>query len=313
MDRYGFIARRVLHLIPLLLGIVFLVFLLEKLTPGDPGRVILGFHASPAQVRNLDHRLGLDQSVIAQYFQYLGHVVRGDLGQSIRENVPVSQIITSRLPVTLLLVGLGSLFSLAISIPLGVIAARRPDGAVDQSVRFISTLGLTMPPFWVGILLIAGVALPTGLFPVAGYGTGAAQHLRALVLPAITLAIAIAPVQIRSLRAGLIETRRSDYVAMARSVGVRPSRVVWRHELPNAILPVITIVTVAVGYSLFGAVVIEQVFGLPGLGAAMLNAVSQEDFPVVQGVTLVFALVVVFVQLFCDILYTVIDPRIEIR
>jgi peptide/nickel transport system permease protein len=313
MGRYGFIVRRLIHLIPLLLGIVLLVFLLQKVTPGDPGRLILGFHASEGQVRHLDRTLGLDKSIVVQFVDYVGHVVTGNLGQSIRQNVPVATLIGSKLPITLLLVGIGSLLSLMISVPLGVLAARRPDGPTDHIVRLISTIGLTMPPFWVGILLIVGIALPTGLFPVAGYGVGFAQHLRSLVLPAIVLAIAIAPVQIRSLRAGLVDVRQSDYIAMARSVGVRSVRISWRHELPNAILPVITILTVAVGYSLFGAVVVEQIFGLPGLGQGMLNAVSQDDFPVVQGITLVFALIVVAVQLLSDVLYTLIDPRVEIR
>lgn len=313
MGRYRFLARRLLQLIPLLLGIVLLVFLLLKVTPGDPARLILGARATPEQIAGLNEELGLNDPVPVQYLTYLGDVVTGDLGDSVRQRIAVSDIIKERLPVTVWLVALGSLVSLLIAVPLALLASRKPDGAADHGVRIFSTVTLTMPPFWVGILLIAFVALPTGAFPVAGYGDTFAEHLRSLALPALTLGIALAPVQIRSLRAALVDVRRAEYVAMARSVGVGRRRVALHYELKNAVLPMITILTVAIGYSLFGAVIIEQTFGLPGLGQGMLTAVSQRDFPVVQGITLVFALIVVAVQIASDVLYTLIDPRVEIR
>lgn len=313
MGRFAFARRRALQTIPLLFGITLLVFLLLKVTPGDPARLMLGARASERQVEELRHRLGLNDPFLVQYVRYVGRVATGDLGTSIRMEEPVTSVIAQRIPVTIWLIGFGSLFSLLISIPLGVIASRRPDGVLDHMIRGFSLLGLTLPPFWLGIVLIVFIALPTGWFPVSGYGVTLGQHVRAMVLPGLTLGIALAPILVRSLRSALIAIRESDFINMAKSVGVRPWALVWKHELPNAVLPLITLLAVSIGYELFGAVVIENTFGLPGLGQAMLQAVSERDYPVVQGITLVFAVMVVLVHLVADLLYTLIDPRVEIR
>jgi peptide/nickel transport system permease protein len=311
--RGTYVAKRLLQTIPLILGVLLLVFLLLEVTPGDPARTVAGPRASEAEVQQVREDLGLDKSLPERYFSYVQDAVTGDLGTSIRQRIPVTEVIGDRFSITIALIFFGSLFGLAISVPMAQWAARRKDRAPDHFVRAFSIVTLTMPAFWVGILLLVLVALPTGAFPISGYGETIPDHVRALVLPSLTLAISLAPLLIRSLRAEFISVRESDYVALARASGISPLRVALRHELPNAILPAITIVAVSVGFLLFGVVVVEDTFGLPGLGSAMTAAVDDNDFPVIQGITLVFALIVIAVYLVADILYTLIDPRVELR
>lgn len=313
MGRYAFIVKRLLQTIPLLLAVVLLVFLLIQVTPGDPARLSLGPRASEAEVADLRGELGLEDPLPQQYVRYVGEVAKGDLGESIRKDVPVSSLIGDRLGVTLALLLGGTLVALVIAVPLAQYAARHRDRAGDHIVRAVSLTALTMPPFWLGILLLVLIALPTGWFPISGYGDTFGEHVRALVLPCLTLGISLAPVLARSLRSALIGIEGSDYLAMARSVGISRRRLAWRHEMPNAILPVVTLLGVSAGYALFGTVVIENTFSIPGLGHEMLSAVDERDFPVVQGITLVFALIVVLVHLTVDVLYVLIDPRVEIR
>lgn len=313
MGRGGFVVRRLLQTVPLLLGVLFLVFVLLHLTPGDPARTIAGPRASPAELERVRENLGLDQSLPRQYVDYVGSAITGDLGTSIQLDRPVTELIGDRLPVTLALLASGGTLALLIAVPLAQWAARHRDGLPDHAVRAFSLLALTMPAFWLGILLLILVALPTGWFPISGYGDTFTDHLRALVLPSLTLGIVLSPLLIRSVRSELIDVRESDYIAMARASGIRSWRLALRHELPNVILPSITLLSVEIGWLLFGVVVVENTFGLPGLGQAMSNAVVEKDFPVIQGITLVFALAVVLVYLAADILFAVIDPRIELR
>jgi peptide/nickel transport system permease protein len=313
VSRSAYAAKRLLQLVPLLLGILLLVFLLLKITPGDPARVILGIRASDAQLDALREQLGLNDPLVVQYIHYVGRVLHGDLGRSIRTGQPVTAIIGERLPVTLWLLAMGSMFAVLLAIPMAMIAAMRQDRGPDHAVRGATLLGLTLPPYWVGIILIAFIALPTGAFPVSGYGTGFSGHLQAMILPSVTLAVALAPVLVRSLRARLIEIEDADYISMAYAVGISERRVIWRHAFPNGLLPLITLLAVEIGFALFGAVAIETTFSLPGLGQGMVDAVNNRDFTVVQGITLVFALLVVLVHLLADLAYTVIDPRVELR
>ncbi|MCC6222502.1 MAG: ABC transporter permease [Thermoleophilia bacterium] len=313
MVRFAFIARRLAHLAPLLLGIVFLVHLLLAITPGDPARVILGLRASQADIEALRAELGLDDSLPVQYGHYLADVAQGDLGTSIRSDRPVRGLIADRLPVTLWLMAAGSLFALLFAVPLALLAALRRDRVADHLARGFGLAALAMPSFWVGIMLIVFVALPTGAFPVAGFGDSLPEHVRAIVLPGITLGLALSPLLVRSLRSELIAVFDADYIAFARSLGVSRVRIVLRHALRNALVPVITILAVQVAYMLFGAVVVETTFALPGLGQAMTEAVATRDFPVVQGVTLVFAVLVVLVHLLADIVHALVDPRVELH
>jgi peptide/nickel transport system permease protein len=221
--------------------------------------------------------------------------------------------ILARAPVTLWLIGAGIVFSLLISVPLAVLAASRRDGLADHVVRLVSALGIGMPMFWVGIMLVTLVALPTGWFPVGGFGTTLAGHLRSMVLPGLTLGIAMAPPMIRGLRASIVDVLGSDYVSFGRSLGTTGLRMQRRFVLRNALPPVVTLLAVQSGYFLFGAVVLETAFALPGMGEGMVLAAVNRDLPLVQGYTLLFALAVVLVYLVADVVNVLLDPRVAIR
>jgi peptide/nickel transport system permease protein len=313
VSRSAFIVRRLVQTIPLLLGVLLLAFVLLQVAPGDPARTVAGQRASPEELDRVRAELGLDDPLPAQYLNYVADTIRGDLGTAIRKKIPVTEVIVDALPVTLALIGLGAILSLLLAVPLAHWAASGRDRAPDHAVRGFSLLTLTMPTFFVGILLLVFIALPTGWFPVSGYGDSFTDHLRALVLPSVTIAIALAPLLVRSMRSEFIGILNSDYVAMARASGIGGRRMLFRHQLPNAVLPTITLLAVSVGYLLFGIVVVEVTFGLPGLGSEMANAVDGRDYPVIQGITLVFALIVVLTSVAADILYTLIDPRVELR
>lgn len=289
------------------------MFLLLDITPGDPARTVAGLRASPEAVEVVRERLGLDENVVVRYGRYLGDLAQGDLGRSNRGGTDVTAIIGDRLPVTLWLLAAAALLSVAISVPAATLAARTRDRLADHGVRLMSLVALNMASFWVGYMLLRFVALPSGWFPVGGFGGSTLERLRAIFLPAATLAVGIAPILIRSLRSSMIDVLESDYVSAARSVGVRGGRLVRRHVLRNALIPTSTLLASQLGYLLFGAVVVEFAFDLPGLGDAMVTATSRRDFPVVQGITLVFALTVVGINLLADIVHTVLDPRVKIR
>ena len=313
MSRSRFVLRRLLQAIPLLLAITFFVFLLLKIAPGDPARLVAGVRAPEERVAEIRDDLGLDDSVLEQYVAYLGRVFSGDLGESIRAQEPVTDIIADSAPVTLWLVVAGTVMSLLMSLPLSILAARRPDRGADQTIRGFSLFGLTMPPFWIAIVLLVAVALPTGWFPVGGFGDSLGDKVRSIFLPGLTLAISLAPLQIRSMRSAVIDVLNADYVSVAHALGVPERRLLRRHVIRNALPPTVTILALQLGYVLFGAVVIEQAFALPGLGRAMVQAAAQRDFAVVQGLTLLLAVVVVVINIVADIVNSMLDPRMSLR
>jgi peptide/nickel transport system permease protein len=309
--RYRFVAVRVAATVPLVLIVLFVVFVLVRFVPGDPVRGLLGLRATPQLVHQLNAEMGLDQPVLPGFVDYVGRISHGDLGTAIKAGKPVSELIAQRSEVTLWLVVAGSLLSLLISVPLAVLGALRRDRPADHAVRAVSVLGLTMPPFWLGLVLVTLVALPTGWFPVSGFGETTVDKLRAIALPALTLAVGLAPIQIRALRSSLARVWRSDFTDALRAVGVPPWRLFWRHVIPNAVVPVITVLAVQVSGLLFLTVVIENTFALPGLGEALVTAVAQRDYAVVQGITLVSALAVIGTQLLADIAHAALDPRVS--
>jgi peptide/nickel transport system permease protein len=313
VSRFSFIGRRLLQTIPLLAAILFVVFVLVRLAPGNPARAQLGLNATPARVAALNSEFGLDQPLLEGYFSYLGKALHGDLGNSVKAQVPVAKIIAQRVGVTLWLLVGSLLVSLAVSVPLATVAALRRDRAVDHTIRTASVLGLSIPTFWLGLVLVSFVALPSGLFPVSGFGHGFGGHLHSIALPALVLAIGIAPIQLRALRVSLIGVLECDYIAAARALGLSERRVLVRHVMPNALSASLTLLAAQVGVILFGEVIVENVFALPGLGQAMVQAVIQRDYPVVQGLTLVAALLVVAANLLVDVLYVALDPRVELR
>ncbi len=312
MSLAGYAARRLLQMIPIAFGVTLLVFFLIHLVPGDPARTMLGTHATPQRVAELHAQWGLDKPLPVQYWRFLERLVQGDLGSSLFYSVPAGRLVVERLPVTLWLIGLGTLLSVAIAVPLATIAAARRDRPTDHIVRAVPLVGLGFPQFWIGIMLLLAFALNTGrAFPVGGYGEGFFGHLHSMFLPALTVALAISPILIRSLRASLLEVLESDYVATARSKGLPERRVLVRHALRIAVISMVTVLGVNIGFLVGGTLVVEQVFALPGVGQLMINSIFQRDFPVVQAVTLAFAVMVVLVYLITDVIHALLDPRVR--
>lgn len=311
MRRGGYVLRRVLQAVPTVLGVTVLVFFMIHLVPGDPARAQLGPRATPELIAGLHHRWGLDQPLWDQYLLFMKRLVGGDLGDSFFYHAPATTLIAERIGATLFLVVLGTLLTVVLTIPLAIAAAVNRGKLADQIVRAVPLVGLGMPTFWIGIVLILVFALNLRWFPVGGYGEGFGGHLSSMFLPALTVAIAISPLTIRSLRASMLEVLEADYITTARAKGLGSRRIIVKHVLRNALLPTLTILSVNVGYLVGGAVIIEQVFAIPGIGSLMLDGISNRDFALVQGITLVFASLVVAVNLLTDISYSLIDPRVR--
>lgn len=312
MDRLAYTLRRTAQMLPVLLGVTVLVFFLVHLIPGDPAATILGVRATPDLIAALHRRWGLDQSLPAQYWLFVKRLLHGDLGTSFFYRTSVGSLVADRTPVTVFLLLYASILSLLMAVPLALLAATRKDGLRDQIVRAIPVVGLGMPPFWTGIMLVLVFAAEVfHIFPVGGYGHGALGHLESLFLPALTIAIGIAPILIRSLRASLLAVLEADFITTARSKGLPERRVLVRHALRNAIMSMLTVLAVNLGFLVGGTVVIEKIFALPGLGGLMFDGIANRDFAVVQGVTLVFAILVVVVNLTSDIVYSLLDPRVR--
>jgi len=308
----AYVFRRLLQLLPIALGVTVLVFFLIHLVPGDPATTILGNQATPHRIALLRHQWGLDRPLYVQYGKFMGRVVHGNLGDSLFYGVSAGHLVVQRLPVTLWLIGFGTLLSIGLALPLAALAARNRDRVPDHLVRVVPLVGLGFPPFWLGIILLLVFGLHLGRpFPVGGYGSGFVGHLHSMFLPALTVAFAITPILIRSLRASLLEVLESEYVTTARSKGLPERRVLMRHALRNAVVSTVTVLGVNIGYLVGGTLVIEQVCSLPGIGQLMINSINERDFPVVQAVTLVFAVMVVIVYLLSDVVHALLDPRVR--
>jgi peptide/nickel transport system permease protein len=304
--------KRLVSLIPVLFGISLIVFFLIRLIPGDPATTLLGSHATPDAVRELRSQLGLNRPLWSQYLTFLGHLVHGNLGYSYVYTSSVTSLIGTGLPTTLWLLVSATVFTVLIAVPLAVLAAARRNGIIDNIIRAIPVVGLGLPSFWLGIMLILIFGLKLGWFPVAGFGNTFSGHLRGIVLPGITIALALSPILIRSLRASLIDVLSSDYIVTARAKGISSSRVVFGHALRNAAVSSITVLGVNIAYLTGTTLVVEQVFSLPGIGQQMINSILGRDFPTVQGITLVFAIMVVVVNLLTDVTHAVLDPRVQL-
>jgi peptide/nickel transport system permease protein len=313
MNRLSFVGRRLLQLVPVALGVTLIVFFMIHLIPGDPARTLLGQHATPRAIAILHRQWGLDRPLPSQYWLFMDRLLHGNLGQSLYYTSPVLTLIFGRAPATLLLLAYATILAILISVPLATTAASKRNGVRDHVVRVIPLVGLGMPQFWVGILLIYALALKAHAFPVGGYGNGFGGHLRSLFLPSLTIAIAMAPVLIRSLRASMLNVLGAEYVTTARAKGVLGVRLLVRHVLRNAVIPTVTVLGINLGFLIGATLIVEDVFALPGLGNLMINAIFQRDFPVVQGVTLVFAILVVLVNILTDVSYALLDPRVSFK
>ena len=309
MGRY--IARRLVQLVPVVFGITLVLFVMLRLIPGDPASVMLGERATDEAVERINRQLGLDQPIYLQYFYFLRQLATLDLGTSIKYQIPVAGLLGQRLLVSLSVVGVTLVLTCIISLPLGVLAALRKDSLLDNVVRSVFMVLMLMPSFWVGILLIIFFSIKLGLFPVSGFGTTPIEHLWHLFLPALTIALAIAPVLVRALRASILEALASDYVKTARAKGLRERNVILAHVLRNALIPATTLLGLSIGGLMGGTVILEKVFALPGAGALLIDSISARDYPVVQAATLIFATLVILVNLATDVVYSFLDPRVR--
>jgi peptide/nickel transport system permease protein len=312
LDRFRFIPIRLLQSIPVVIGVTIVVFFMVHLLPGNPALTILGQSATPERVAALNTQLGLDKPLWDQYFIFVGRLLHGDLGDSLTYQRPVFDLVFQAVPITLALLFFALLLSLVISIPLAALAATAPGRVRDLAVRVFTLIGQGMPQFWVGIMLILLLAVKARAFPVGGYGRSAADHPYYLFLPALTLAIAMCPTTIRSLRASTINVLGADYVGTARSKGAAGVSLFRGHVLRNAAIPTVSIIGVNLGYLVGGSLVIEKVFAIPGLGSLMINAIFSRDFPTIQAVALFVALFVIVVGILTDVVYTLIDPRVDL-
>ena len=301
-----FLLRRLGLLVLVVLSIVTIVFLIIHLIPGDPIEVMLGETALPADREALRHALGLDRPVLEQYGRYLYGLLQGDLGNSIHTRRPVAALLAERIPATLELTFASLLIALAISIPVGVLAAARARSWFDHSSMLGALLGVSIPNFWLGPMLIVLFSLQLGWLPASG--RGGISHL---ILPAVTLGTALAAILTRMTRASLLEVLPKDFVQTARAKGLREVWVLMRHALRNALIPIITLTGLQCGALLSGALITETIFAWPGIGRLILQAIATRDYPLVQGCVLVFALGYVGVNLVADLLYAWSDPRVR--
>jgi peptide/nickel transport system permease protein len=302
----SFLARRLVQAVLILLGVAAITFLLLYCLPADPAVLIAGRSATPQMVAAIRHELGLDQPLVMQFLHYVGNLLHGDLGRSYTQKTEVLPLILARLPATLVLMAAGIVVEVALGLTFGIIAAVRRGGFVDRAVMMLSFVGVSSPQFVVALLLLYVFAATLGWFPMSGFGT--ARHV---VLPALTLGVLGAGWYARMVRSAMIEVLRQDYVRTAHAKGLSGRRVVLGHALPNALLPIIAMVGIDIGQFMSGVVVVEAVYGWPGIGQLAWQAIQQVDVPIIMGVTLVSALAIVLGNLLADFVAPFVDPRIR--
>lgn len=302
-----YILRRVIYAVFVLWGALTVIFLVVRILPGDPASLMLGAGATEEEIAALESRLGLDASLPEQYFQFMGEAVRLDFGDSLWLNRPVLTSVSERIAATARLAGAAMLIALLISFPLGILAALRPRSLIDYLVSVVSLIGQSVPSFWLGIMLILLFARQLRMLPSAGSETW--QHL---ILPAVTLALPLVGVLTRLVRSGLLEVMHEDYIRTARAKGLSPPSVLTRHAMRNMLIPVITVIGIQLGNLLGGAVIVETVFGWPGIGRLLVDAIFQRDYPLVQASILFITATFIVINLLVDISYVFLDPRIRL-
>ena len=308
MGRY--LARRLALLVPVAVGITIVTFFLLRLIPGDPAVLMLDNRATAENVARLRHQLGLDRPLAVQYALFLRNIVTGRLGESLIYRTQVLPIILGRLPVTLFLGMYATVLAALVSVPLGAWAALRRGRAADQAIRLGVLVSLATPNYWAAIVLLLVFSIELRWFPVGGYGTSLGDHLRHLFLPALTIGLSLCPILVRTLRHNVLEVLRTDYVRTARAKGLRGARVFSRHVLRNSLISTVSVLGVNLGFLVGGAVVTETVYAIPGTGFLLIKSTFARDYPVVQGLTLMFAALVIVVNLITDVAYAALDPRV---
>ncbi|MCC6177972.1 MAG: ABC transporter permease [Chloroflexi bacterium] len=312
MNRY--IVQKMVATIPIVVFVSVCVFLMVHLIPGDPAAAMLGENSTPEALAALRHELGLDLPLHEQYLRWATRVLSGDLGRSIRNGQPVGAALTTAIWPTLQLTILALLSAVALGIPAGIVAAIRPGSAADVILSLVALVGLSMPTFWSGLLLIYLFSLGLGWLPPSGYvspGQSPLHSLEFMVLPMLALGANVAAVVMRQMRSSLLEVLGNDYIRTAYSKGLREGLVVGRHALRNALIPVLTVIGLTGGVLLGGAVVTETIFAIPGVGRLVVTAIFERDFPTVQGAVLMIAIAVILMNLLVDVLYASVDPRIR--
>lgn len=305
---FVFIVRRLLQLIPVLLGVILVVFLIMQLVPGDPAVMLAGESATPEQVQELRVKLGLDQPLMVQYIKYVGNVLQGDLGTSIRSNRPVIDEILVRLPTTIQLAVASIVVTIILGLFAGIISATKPYSLSDISIMIIALLGVSLPSFWLGLMLILYFSVKFQIFPVAGWGTF--MHI---ILPALTLGTGGAAIVARMTRASMLEVLRQDYIRTAKAKGVKQWIIIYKHALKNALIPVITVIGLQFGALLGGTVLTESVFAINGVGRLIIDSIRMRDLPMVQGTILMVSIIFVLVNMFVDISYRLLNKRVDLN
>jgi peptide/nickel transport system permease protein len=273
-------------------------------------RIMLHGRATEDVIAAAHARLGLDQPVPVQFGRFVWNALHGVLGTSIIQQAPVTAIIFERLGASLFLLTYSALIAVLLAVPLAIVSAARHGRPIDHAIRIGGMIGFAMPPFWMGLLLMLLFGLTLGLFPISGYGRGFLGHVVHLTLPSLTIALFLAPILIQSLRGSMLEVMTADYIEVARAKGLSERRILIKHVLRNALIPTITVLAVNIGWLLSGAVIVEYVFSIPGLGSLLVRAVGFRDYPVIQGLALVFAMLVVIVNLLADLAYMLVDRRV---
>jgi peptide/nickel transport system permease protein len=310
----AFIVQRVLSTIPVMLVVALFVFLLLHLSPGDPAAVIAGDYATSADIERIRERLGLNEPFYVQFGVWLWDILRGDLGISIFTNLPVTTLVRQRLEPTISLATTTIVFAIVVAVPLGVLAAWKAGTWIDRAVMVFAVLGFSVPVFVIGYILIYVFSLRLDVLPVQGFTSIAADPLRffrGITLPTVTLGVVYVALIARMTRASVIEVLNEDYIRTAHAKGVAERRVLFRHALRNAAVPIVTVIGIGIALLIGGVVVTETVFNIPGLGRLVVDAILKRDYPIIQGLMLIFAFVYVLVNLLIDISYTALDPRIR--
>jgi peptide/nickel transport system permease protein len=308
------VLARLLALVPMLLALSIASFALVHVIPGDPALVIMGGEGTPQAVEELRHQLGLDRPIHVRYLEWLGKIARGDLGESLYNKTRVSEELVWRMPTTLALVGLALLLSVAIGVPAGLLSAAYRNSWIDHAARLLTLVSLSLPSFWLGLMLIICFSLWLDLLPIIGYEPitrGFWKAIPYLILPSLALGTYLAALLTRLTRSSMLEVLNQDYVRTARAKGLRNRVVLMRHALRNALIPIVTVIGINVGILLGGSAVIETVFVLPGVGQLVVRSLYNRDLPVIQGLILYVAVVYVLVNLLVDVLYTYLDPRLR--
>ncbi|MBM3091829.1 ABC transporter permease subunit [Ensifer sp. T173] len=311
MPSLSYLLARLLQIIPTFLLVMIFIFLLVRLLPGDPAIAMAEAKATDAQLEQIRHNLGLDQPLPIQFLVFVKNTLTGDLGRSIMLKAPVTEIILARLPTTVFLALYSVLLAISLAGPLAFLAASRVNGPVDVAIRSVFQVGLSMPVFYIGLVLLTVLAAQLRWFPVGGYGTGFLDNLHHLILPALSVALYTSAIILRNLRASLIEVLDADYVQFARAKGLSRRIVMTRHVLRNALVSTVTLLGLSIGNLMSGTLVTETVFAVPGVGRLMLEAIFARDYPLIQGLTLTFAVLVSVVFLLTDIVQSWLDPRLR--